>query len=329
MPFSLAQLKEITPYLSTALRIPAILLTALILTRLLRAVAGRLRREAVHRMRPRFQGAEVELEKRVGTVGSILHRTSVTVLWIFAAIMALKELGFEIGPILAGAGVAGLAVGFGAQNLVRDVISGLFLIAENQIRVNDVAVVNGTGGLVEEVNLRTTVLRGVDGTVHVFPNGSINTLSNMTREFSFYVFDLGVAYKEDTDRVVRAMVEVAASLQEEPEFAPLVREPLEVLGVDAFGDSAVVVKARIKTEPGKQWTVGRELNRRFKKRFDAEGIEIPFPQRTVHFGQTGGLERLGPSLADREWVKGIVREVAGELAGGPEEAGGPRGGRAA
>ncbi|MBI5014986.1 MAG: mechanosensitive ion channel family protein [Deltaproteobacteria bacterium] len=317
MQFDPSRLTEVMPYLFTALRVPAIVLAALILTRILKAVAGRLRREAMQRMQPRFQGAELELEKRVGTLGSILHKTSVTVLWIFAAIMALKELGFEIGPILAGAGVAGLAVGFGAQNLVRDVISGLFLIAENQIRVGDVAVVNGTGGLVEEVNLRTTALRGVDGTVHVFPNGSINTLSNMTREYSFYVFNLGVAYKEDTDQVVRALVEVSAVLQQEPEFAALIREPLEVLGVDAFGDSAVVIKARIKTEPGKQWAVGRELNRRFKKRFDAEGIEIPFPQRTVHFGDTGGPEPLGQTLAAREWVRGIVREVVSELAPAP------------
>jgi small conductance mechanosensitive channel len=148
--------------------------------------------------------------------------------------------------------------------------------------MHDVAVINGVTGTVEEIGLRTTVLRSADGSVHVFPNGAIQTLSNLTREYSYYVFDIGVAYKEDTDRVVDVMQDVAARLMAEDAYKPLILEPLEVFGVDRFADSAVVIKARIKTQPMKQWTVGREMNRRLKKRFDELGIEIPFPQRTIH-----------------------------------------------
>jgi small conductance mechanosensitive channel len=228
--------------------------------------------------------------------------------------MALREIGFDITPILAGAGVIGLAVGFGAQNLVRDVISGFFILIENQIRVNDVAVINGTGGLVEEINLRTTVLRSQDGVVHVFPNGSITTLSNMTREFSFYVFDIGVAYKEDTDRVAEVLREIAEEMRRDQRFAPVILEPLEVLGVDRFADSAVMVRARIKTQPIQQWNVGREMNRRIKKRFDELGIEIPFPHRSVHIGAGSHPLRVAFDDAGRDEVRRLVRDVLREEA---------------
>jgi moderate conductance mechanosensitive channel len=260
-------------------------------------------------------------QARANTVVGIISKTAVTLLWAVAIVMSLRELGFDITPILAGAGVVGLAVGFGAQNLVRDVISGVFMLIENQIRVNDVAIINGTGGLVEEINLRTTVLRSADGVVHVFPNGTITTLSNMTREFSYYVIDMGVAYKEDTDRVVQVMQEVAAQLQTEEPFKDLILEPLEVQGVDRFADSAVIIKARIKTLPIRQWTVGRELNRRLKKRFDELGIEIPFPQRTLRIGGDRPLE-VRMALPDREQLKTLVREVleeGGTRAGGRGE----------
>jgi len=202
-----------------------------------------------------------------------------------AALVVLRELGVEIGPILASAGVAGLAIGFGAQNLVRDVISGFFLILENQVRVGDVAVVNGTGGLVERVNFRTIVLRDLSGTVHVFPNGTITTLANLTREWSAYVFDIGVAYKEDVDRVMEIMREVGRELRADESFGHNMVADVEVFGVDAFADSAVVIKGRLRTKPIKQWDVGREYRRRLKHAFDAQGIEIPFPHRSIYFGE--------------------------------------------
>ncbi len=209
--------------------------------------------------------------------------------------------------------MAGVALGFGAQSIVKDVISGFFLLIENQIRVNDVCVLNGTGGLVEEINLRTTVLRSLDGVVHIFPNGSITSISNMTREFSFYVFDVGVAYKEDTDKVSQVLRDIGAEMQADEEFADSILEPLEIMGVDKFADSAVIVKARIKTQPIRQWAVGREMNRRIKKRFDELGIEIPFPHMSLYFGEASKpIAITGGAAIDRDELKKTVREVLEE-----------------
>ncbi len=280
---SFAELTVETLYYAAqhAIRILLILVAAFVASRIVSKSIPRLKNRIVSLMLRHGGAQNGELEKRAVTLGAIFRKTITVGIWVLAVAMTLREAGFDIGPILAGAGVLGLAIGFGAQNLVRDVISGLFLLMENQIRINDVVVINGTSGVVEEINLRTTILRSLDGAVHVFPNGTIQTLSNMTHEYSYYVFDIGVAYKEDTDRVLEAMREVAERLMQEKEFQPLMLEPLEVLGLDRFTDSAVIIKARIKTPPMKQWAVGREMNRRLKKRFDELGIEMPFPQRTV------------------------------------------------
>jgi len=226
-----------------------------------------------------------EAQKRSETIVRLLRQAAIIMMWLIGSLMVLRELGVEIGPILASAGIAGLAIGFGAQNLVRDVISGFFLIVENQVRVGDVAIVNGTGGLVEAVKFRTLVLRDLSGVVHVFPNGTINTLSNMTHDWSAYVFDIGVAYKEDVDKVIEVMKQVGREMREDPSFGPSLLEDIEVFGVDAFADSAVIIKGRLKTRPIKQWDVGREFRRRLKKAFDREGIEIPFPHRSLYFGE--------------------------------------------
>lgn len=269
-----------------ALRVLLILLIAYIAVKLVRRALARIAAAMLNRMERRRGQSGEELEKRAQTLSGILAATSVVAIWIAAVIMALKEVGFNVGPLLAGAGVVGLAVGFGAQSLVKDVISGALMLLENQVRVGDVALINGTGGLVERIiNLRTTVLRGLDGTVHIFANGKINTVSNMTHDYSYYVFDIGVAYKEDTDHVIRVLEQVAEELRQEEEYGSQILEPLDVLGVDKFGDSAVVVKVRIKTKPIKQWMVGREMIRRIKKRFDELGIEIPFPHRSIYFGE--------------------------------------------
>lgn len=230
--------------------------------------------------------APSETIKRVETLLKLIRQAAIVLIWVVTFLVVLREIGVEIMPILASAGIAGLALGFGAQNLVRDVISGFFIILENQVRVGDVAVVNGTGGLVEKVNFRTLVLRDLEGTVHVFPNGTIDTLSNMTRDWSGYVIDVRVAYGEDADRVIGIMKKVGAELKEDAHYGHNMLSDVEVFGVDDFGESALIVKGRIRTKPIMQWETGREYRRRLKKAFDREGVEIPFPQRTVHLGRT-------------------------------------------
>ncbi|MGC9512220.1 MAG: mechanosensitive ion channel family protein [Fidelibacterota bacterium] len=222
--------------------------------------------------------------KRVQTLMNLTSQGVTILLWAVVILMVLTQIGMEIGPLLAGAGILGLAVGFGAQNLVKDVISGFFMILEDQIRVGDVAILNGTGGLVEKMNFRVTVLRDLSGTVHVFPNGSITTLSNMTNKWSAYVFNVGVAYKENTDQVTEVIQEVLEGLKKDEILGSSILET-EIFGVDGLGDSAVTIKGRIKTITLKQWAVGREFLRRVKLEFDARDIEIPFPHQTLYFGE--------------------------------------------
>jgi moderate conductance mechanosensitive channel len=279
-----------------------------ILRRIIRGFAERVR----HAFETDEANSRVEREKRVQTLSRVLKLTVSIVIWGVALAMSLRELGFDIAPLLAGAGVVGLAVGFGAQNLVRDVITGLFLLLENQVRVGDVAVINGQGGLVEEVNLRTIVLRDLEGMVHIFPNGTITTLSNRTRGFSAFVLDLGVAYKEDTDRVVELLRRISDEMLADPEIGPSMLDGLEIFGVDKFADSAVMIKGRVRTRPGDQWKVGRNLNRRIKKLFDEEGVEIPFPHHTLYMGEASKPFdlQLSGGLSDEteERIRRIVRE---------------------
>jgi small conductance mechanosensitive channel len=223
----------------------------------------------------------LERGKRARTLGSLIRNVATSLLVGVAALMILRELGVDIAPVLAGAGILGLAVGFGAQTLVRDIISGFFLILEDQVRVGDVAAINGQGGLVEAINLRTVVLRDFEGVVHVFPNGAITTLANRSKDFSYYVIDLGISYREEPERVTAVLRDVGAQLQADDRFGPHILAPLEIVGVDAFADWSVMIKMRIKTVPLKQWEVGRELRRRILRAFAEQGIEIPFPERVV------------------------------------------------
>jgi small-conductance mechanosensitive channel len=240
----------------------------------------------------------LERAKRARTLGAVVSKVATVLVSGIALLMVLREFHLDIAPVLTGAGIVGLAVGFGAQTLVRDVISGFFLILEDQVRVGDVAAINGTGGLVEEINLRTIVLRDAEGTVHVFPNGSIQTLANRSKDFSYYVIDLGISYREDPDRVAAVLRQVGAEMQADPQFGPSILEPIEVMGVDAFADWSVTLKTRIKTVPLKQWEVGRELRKRIKKAFDAHGIEIPFPERVVTVRSArGDTEEASPEGA--------------------------------
>ncbi len=228
---------------------------------------------------------DIEIQKRAETLRGIIRSLLIVVIFVISGMMILEKLGIEIGPLLAAAGVVGLAVGFGAQKLVEDVIGGFFILLEDQIRVNDVVVIEGTGGLVEKINIRMVVLRDLAGNVHFIRNGSINMVTNMTKEYSRYVFDVGVAYREDTDEVVDVLKKIDEEMRNDPQFKDDILEPIEILGVDKFDDSAVIVKARTKTKPIKQWAVGREFNRRLKKKFDQLGIEIPFPHTTLYMGQ--------------------------------------------
>ncbi len=219
------------------------------------------------------------------TIQGVTRKAILVLLLVVSSMMILSELGVNIGPLLAGAGVLGLAIGFGAQKFVQDVVTGFFILLEDQIAVDDVINVADKGGLVEAVSIRSVRLRDFSGTVHIIPYSSISTVSNMTKEFSYYVFEVGVAYRENIDEVIDIMRQIGAGLQEDPVYGPLIKDPLDVAGLDSFGDSAVVIKARIKTIPLKQWMVGREFNKRMKKRFDELGIEIPFPHRTIYMGQ--------------------------------------------
>lgn len=223
--------------------------------------------------------------KRAATLTGILRTIALSAIWAIIIIESLQLVGLDIAPILAGAGILGLAVGFGAQNLVRDLISGFFIILEDQVRLGDVAVINGTGGAVETITFRTISLRDFSGVVHIFPNGGITTLSNMTKDWSAFVLDMGVAYREDTDRVVEVMRSVGEELRQDQALGALIIEPIEIVGVENFADSAVTIRARIKTKPAEQWKVGREYRRRLKKAFDAQRIEIPFPMRTLVMGE--------------------------------------------
>jgi small conductance mechanosensitive channel len=215
---------------------------------------------------------------------------------LVAAVMLLGQLGVQIGPLLAAAGVAGLAVGFGSQNLVQDVISGFFLLLEDQVRVGDVVQLNDKSGLVEKITLRMTILRDFSGSVHYVRNGKIDVVTNMTKDYSYSVFEIGVAYGEDTDEVSAAIEAVGKDLLNEPAFKDDILSPVEVVGLDKFAESAIVLKARIKTKPSKQWRVGREFNRRLKKKFDALGIEIPFPHVTLHPGKAKVVDAPAPKV---------------------------------
>jgi moderate conductance mechanosensitive channel len=227
----------------------------------------------------------IERTKRAQTIGRLLRNFLSVVVVVIAGLTGLRELGVDITPALTGAGIVGLAVGFGAQTLVRDVITGFFLILEDQVRVGDVAVVNGQGGLVEAVRLRTIVLRDEEGTVHVFPNGEVKTLANKSKDFAYYVISVGVIYDEDPDRVAEAMKDAADSLMADPEFRVHILEPIEIYGVDAFETTQLVVKGRIKTVPLKQWTVGRELRKRIARTLKERGIRMPGMQ-IVQLGPT-------------------------------------------
>lgn len=229
-------------------------------------------------------GVALQRSARARTLLPLLRTTVMVLLLVMVTLIVLSELGINIGPLLAGAGVIGLAVGFGSQKLVQDVINGIFILFEDSMSVGDVVTANNISGVVEQMSIRSLRLRGLDGTVHTIPFSTVDTVSNMTKGFSMAVIEVGVAYRESVDDVMEVLKQLGAEMTADPTYGPLIIEPLEMLGVDALGNSAVTIKCRFKTVPLKQWTVGREFNRRMKNRFDELGIEIPFPHQTVYFG---------------------------------------------
>lgn len=258
-----------------AVRVVIILALAWLFSAIARRLLARLRNYTIHMMDRRHEGSTYEMEKRATTIIAVLSKLASLIVWLVALVMALTETGFHIEPLLAGLGVAGLALGLGAQSLIKDWLGGLFLLFEDQLRIGDGVIINGISGSVEEINLRTTLLRGENGAVHVIANGSIATLANLTREYSYYVFEMVIAHGSDADRALAIVEQTGGELAHEEPYRSLILAPIEVMGVDRLGERGVTLKARIKTLPSKQAVVGRELNRRIKSRLDAGGIAFP------------------------------------------------------
>jgi small-conductance mechanosensitive channel len=220
--------------------------------------------------------------KREKTLIRIFNGALTVVVTTIAILMILKEIGLDIAPILAGAGIVGLAVGFGGQYLIRDIISGLFIILENQYRIGDVVNINSDGGLVEDISLRMTTLRNLDGTVHHIPHGEIKQVSNLSKKFARVNLNIGISYSSNLEHVISVINKTGNDLANDPLFKDAIIAPPTFLRVDDFADSAIIVKILGDTQPLKQWEVTGELRKRLKIAFDREGIEIPFPQRVIH-----------------------------------------------
>lgn len=235
-------------------------------------------------MRSRASDDQEEL-KRIETLSRVSHYIATVLIFIITGMLVLSEVGISIAPILATAGVLGIAVGFGAQSLIKDYFNGFFLLLENQIRQGDVVEAGGKGGLVEEVTLRYVKMRDYDGNVHFIPNGMITTVTNMSRGFAYAVIDVGVAYREDLNQVMDLMRQVGAEMGIDPAIGSKILEPIEMAGVDKWGESAVIIRCRFKVLPLEQWGVRREFLLRLKQTFDLHDIEIPYPHLTIYPGR--------------------------------------------
>lgn len=271
----------------SALRIAAIVVAAWLLI----IAAQRAIRTLRMRIASRFD--DHESVKRAETLGRVFRYLAAVVVSLLAGMLVLSEMGISVTPILGAAGVAGLAVGFGAQSLVKDYFTGFFLLIEDQIRQGDVVKLGEHAGLVEQVTLRYVQLRDYDGHIHFVPNGTISSVINLGRGHAQAVVDIGVSYSSDLDAVMALMRDVAAEMRRDPAHAARILDDLEMAGVDRWADSSVVIRARFRVAPLEQWTVRREYLRRLKTAFDRAGIEIPFPQLTLHMGapQANGATR--------------------------------------
>jgi len=270
---------------TSGIRILIILLGAIVVRAVLRRIAAGAKRKMA------ADGVITEEEKRLATVIGLTQRGITVLVSILALAMILDEVGVPIGPLLASAGVAGLAIGFGAQNLVRDVVSGFFILVENQYREGDVIEAAGVSGRVEHFGIRATVLRDVTGRVHYIPNGEIKVMSNLTKGRSSAVIDIGVPYREDVDRVLAVLKELCIEMRADPEYGARISSA-EVPGIERLDDSAVILRVVFETVPLEQWAIAREFRRRMLAAFKAHDIQIPFPSRTLYMG--AGAERIPP-----------------------------------
>ncbi|MBK9161571.1 MAG: mechanosensitive ion channel family protein [Nitrosomonadales bacterium] len=269
-----------------SLHIPRELVHVLIilaLAWLLMRVSRRLIRLFTDYMNERADSAEDR--RRIDTIAHVLHYIASVVIWLIAGIMALSVLGISVAPVLGAAGVVGIAVGFGAQSLIKDYFNGFFMLLENQIRQGDAVELCDKKGIVEDITLRFVALRDIEGNVHYIPNGQISIVTNKSRGYAYALINFGVAYREDLDEVYRVTRETAATLRADPEIGPMILEDIEIQGVQDWADSAVVIRCRFKTESLEQWNVRRAFLGRLKKAFDAHGIEIPYPHLTIYAGQ--------------------------------------------
>lgn len=266
--------------LDHGLQIILIIVGALLINR----VSGTVIERVIRRIVPpnRYGGSKQAEVKREDTLIRIVHGSERVIVWLLAGLLVLSEVGVNIGPLIAAAGVAGLAFGFGGQYLIKDLISGFFIILENQYRIGDVACFDGTCGLVEDITLRATILRDLDGTVHHVPHGSINRVANLSKQFARVNIDLGVSYNADLEKVIEVINEVGKELAEDALWKEHIRKPIQFERVNDFADSAVMLKVLGDTAPLQQWAVAGEFRKRIKIAFDKAGIEIPFPQRVVH-----------------------------------------------
>jgi small conductance mechanosensitive channel len=271
-----------TPWVASALRIGLVLILGALLIWLLNRAANRLERL----MRERSDLLPSDGQKRLETLQNVVRYIVFMLIAMIILTIVLHELGIDLAPLFAGAGIAGIVIGFGSQSLVKDFLTGIFVMLENQYRVGDWVKVGEASGSVQKVTLRITRLRDGDGNLHVIPNGQVTHVINYTKDWARAVLDVGVAYGEDVDRVMEVLEDIGREMAADEKLAPSITEPLEVMGVQALADSAVLIRIRFKTDPDARWRIQREMRRRVKNRFDAEGIEIPFPHVTIYMGNT-------------------------------------------
>jgi small conductance mechanosensitive channel len=272
----LSRLAGLEGWWVVVLKVAFILLAAWLVIAVVQRAIRRVRERIASRLDDR------EAAQRAATLGRVLRYIVAVVVSLVAGMLVLSEIGISVAPILGAAGVVGIAVGFGAQSLVKDYFNGLYILIEDQLRQGDVVQLGDHAGVVEDMTLRYVRLRDYDGHVHFVPNGQINTVVNLGRGHAQAVVDIGVAYGEELGRVMQVMQDTAATMRTDPAFAPRILADFELAGVERWDDSAVIVRGRFKVAPLEQWSVRREYLRRLKAAFDAEGIEIPFPQMTLH-----------------------------------------------
>ncbi len=265
--------------ISSSVSITAVLVGALILWELVSSSIER------YLSQTDADGNAVERSARARTLLPLLRNALMVVLVVFVTLIVLSELGVNIAPLLAGAGVVGVAIGFGSQKLVQDVITGAFILFEDTIAIGDAVKIGDYSGTVEGMTIRTMRLRDLNGQVHTLPFSNVNTVTNMSRDFAYHVFDIGVSYREDVDEVMGVIKQLGEEMQRDPAIGTGIIHAIEVFGLDRFDDSSVIIRGRLKTPPDRQWSAGREFNRRLKRRFDELGIELAFPTRTIFFGE--------------------------------------------